>query len=470
MAENTPTSQMTAQQKADAAKAARKNTPSFKENLLGGKITGLQDQLSQYKNLSDQDLMALTEASRVDYADVNKYRQDPRYKQTQVNTGSRKDTRWTDNLSEIMAAEGYSQDSAGKWHKVTQLSDEERIAQGKNINLKRISDLQNKIANPESLVTDKFEKDMLKGAKFGESVLGPDGLGRLAEDVDVQEALGRYKDIADKGLSRAEVEAEKSQAFKEIQGSTETARRQLQAQLARMGVRGATAGRQVGNILAQGMQKQADVSRDLFLKSEQVKRQGLQDYSSRLGDMKTFDLGQAAAEKNIVLQAGLGIAQVGSAERAAKYAAEQQRLASQARASAGGCFVKGTMIELKDGSSKPINEIEIGTELKTGVVNGVMVFAKQKDMYNFNGVIVSNSHYVYDIDGVWKRVEDTGAEKVEIEDEYVYVLNTTTGTIEINGMLFADYEGFADCDNVDEIILGEMNEFTKDVLSREVCS
>ena len=128
-----------------------------------------------------------------------------------------------------------------------------------------------------------------------------------------------------------------------------------------MGVRGATAGRQVGNILAQGMQKQADVSRDLFLKSEQVKRQGLQDYSSRLGDMKTFDLGQAAAEKNIVLQAGLGIAQVGSAERAAKYAAEQQRLASQARASAGGCFVKGTMIELKDGSSKPINEIEFST-------------------------------------------------------------------------------------------------------------
>lgn len=464
----TPTTQMIAQQKAEAAKSERKGKKSFKENLLGGKIGQLQEQLDQYKNLDDQGLMALTQASRVDYADVNKYRQDPRYKQTRVNTGSRKDTRWTDNLSDILSSEGYSQDNSGKWHKVTQLSNEERLAQGKNVNLKRIADLQAKIANPESLVTDKFEQDMLKGARFGESVLGEEGLGRLAEDVDIQEAMQRYKDIADKGLSRSEVEAEKSQAFKEIQGSTETARRQLQAQLARMGVRGGVAGSQVRDVLMQGMNKQADVSRDLFLKSEQIKRQGLQDYSSRLGEMKTFDLGQEAAEKNIVLQAGLGIAQVGSAERAAKYAAEQQRLAAQARSAASSCFLKTTMIELKDGNKKPINEVALGDELKTGHVTGVLAFIKNEEMYDVNGTHVSGSHYVFDTDGVWKSVRDLGLPEMETEEQIVYTLTTTSGTIEINGILFADHEGFMNEGSTDKYILREMNEFTKNVLSREV--
>lgn len=316
----------------------------------------------------------------------------------------------------------------------------------------------------------KIEQEMLRGARTGEAILGKEGLGRLSEDADVLEAMQRYKDISEQGLSRAEVEAEKSQAFKEIQGSTETARRQLQAQLARMGVRGGVAGAQTRDVLMKGMAQQADVSRDLFLKSEQIKRQGLADYSGRLGEMKTFDLGQEAAEKNIVLQTSLGMTQIGSSERAAKYAAEQQRLAAQARSSAGGCFLKQTKVKLKDGTEKNISNVAIGDELETGFVTGVLAFALQENVYDVNGVFVTGSHYVFDSDGKWKTVQELGCPVVITSDEFVYTLTTTSGTLNFNGVLFSDHEGFAESDKIDEYILGEMNEFTKDVLSREVRS
>lgn len=445
-----PTARMIAEQKATEAKKTRGSRKSFRDRILGSKIDTLREQVSAYEGLTDQDLMGLAPSTR----EVVDRIRNPNY----------------NRFAQGADAIGMGPEWIEKKRTVN-LSEAERLAQGRNINIDRITALKNRIANPEGEIKDKVEQDLLKGAKFGESILGEEGLGRLSEDVDVQEALQRYKDISEKGLDRAEVEAEKSQMFKEIQGSTETARRQLQAQLARMGVRGNIAGAQTRDVLMKGLSQQADVSRDLFLKSEGIKRQGLQDYSSRLGDMKTFDLAQEAAEKNIVLQAGLGIAQTGSAERAAKYAAEQQRLAAQARASAGGCFLKQTKLKLKNGEEKTINNIAIGDELEqSGHVTGVMAFAKQENMYNVGGVYVSGSHPIFDEDGVWKPVQELGFPVIVTSDEVVYTLTTTTGTININGLLFSDHEGFADSEKVENYILGEMNEFTKDVLSREVRS
>lgn len=444
-----PTARMIAEQKAADAKKGRGKRKSFKDNLLGGKISALTEQLEGYRSLDEQGLMGLAPSTREIVERVKNDRYNP--------------------YAQGPDTYGMGPEFIEKRRKVA-LSDAERLAIGKSKNIERIAALQRQIENPESLVTDPIEKDMLRGSKFGEAILGEEGLGRLSEDVDVQEALQRYKDISEKGLSREEVEAEKGQMFKEIQSSTETARRQLQAQLAKMGVRGGIAGSQVRDVITKGMSQQADVSRDLFLKSEGIKRQGLADYSSRLGEMKTFDLAQEAAEKNIVLQAGLGIAQTGSAERAAKYAAEQQRLAAQARSQAASCFLKQTEIELKDGSKKTINNLALGDELKTGKVTGVMAFTRNEEIYDVEGIYVSGSHYVFDADGVWKTVRELGFPVVITSDEVVYTLTTTSGTLEINGILFSDHEGFMNSGNTDEFILREMNEFTKDVLSREVRS
>ena len=184
----------------------------------------------------------------------------------------------------------------------------------------------------------KQDQSVLSGAQFGAGVLGEEGLGRLGTDTEVQETLGRFKDVADKGLSRGEVAAERAQAFRGIESNTQTGMRSLQGRLAKMGVKGAVAGQQLIQREIQGAQQKSDIEQNLFLKSEQVKREGLKDFSQRQGAVKTFDLGQSAKEKDIILQSGLGFAQVGSAERVAKFAAERSKEASiaSARASNSG--------------------------------------------------------------------------------------------------------------------------------------
>jgi hypothetical protein len=172
-------------------------------------------------------------------------------------------------------------------------------------------------------------EDTLEGAKFGAAVLGEDGLGRLGDDAKVQETLGRFEDISKQGLSRQEMAAERAQATRSIDSSTQTSSRALQAQLARSGVKGAVAGQQMMQQQFQGMQQKADLSQNLFLKSEQIKREGLKDFSSRLGEVKTFDLGQSAKEKDIIMQAGLGFAQMGSAKR--YYNASRSRICSNGK-------------------------------------------------------------------------------------------------------------------------------------------
>ena len=68
------------------------------------------------------------------------------------------------------------------------------------------------------------------------------------------------------------------------------------------------------------------------MKSESIKREGLKDFSQRLGETKTSDLGQAAKEKDIIMQAGLGFAQMGSAERTSEMQTKHSAAASVAAA------------------------------------------------------------------------------------------------------------------------------------------
>lgn len=211
---------------------------------------------------------------------------------------------------------------------------------------------------------DQRAMDLRQGKEFVQSTLGKDGLGRLQEgqlgrlgdDKDISEALGRFKDIADQGLSRQEVSQQRAEAMGAIQGQTQTDLRGLQSRLAQSGVRGETAGNLLLRRQLQGADQAAGVERDLFLRSEQLKRQGLQDYSSRLGELKSFDLSQAnreqefnlanaAREKSLAVQGGLTFAQMGASERSAELAAEKAKEAEIAAAqAAGGGGGGGTII------------------------------------------------------------------------------------------------------------------------------
>lgn len=286
--------------------------------------------------------------------------------------------------------------------------------------------------------------DTMEGVEFAAGVLGEEGLGRLGDDAEVQETLGRFKDIADKGLSRQELAAERAQATRSIDSATQTGMRGLQAKLAKMGVKGSVAGQQLIQRELGGAQQKADLSQNLFLKSEQIKREGLKDFSQRQGDIKTFDLGQSAKEKDIMVQSGLGFAQMGSSERTAKYAAEQSARASiaSARASKPSCFVGSTLLEDVDGNKIKFEDLQPGIMLKdNNLVMGVSKHLAVDDLYYFKGTKVTGCHFVFS-NGNFVQVKNAvGAEKIEydVDEVYVYNIITSSGVVEINNELFSDW-------------------------------
>ena len=104
-----------------------------------------------------------------------------------------------------------------------------------------------------------------------------------------------------------------------------------------------------------------------------------------------------------------------------------------------GCFIKGTLITMTDGSTKPVEQVDLGDE----VAEGGSVFAVGRflntELYDYKGIKVSGSHMVNE-DGVWMRVRDTKNGKSLGDDENtVYVFGCENRRILINGILFTDY-------------------------------
>lgn len=169
------------------------------------------------------------------------------------------------------------------------------------------------------------QQDLISGSQFGEAVLGK-GLGRLGEDADIQGTLARLKSLS-QGMSAPEEQARREQALAQINTGSQSQQRALQAQLARSGVKGAAAGAQNTQVVNANIAARGNLEQNLMAQKSDMERRGLQDYSNALSNVKTFDLKQAAKEKDIVLQAGLGQAAAGEAEKAKK--AAEDRLKKQ---------------------------------------------------------------------------------------------------------------------------------------------
>jgi hypothetical protein len=105
----------------------------------------------------------------------------------------------------------------------------------------------------------------------------------------------------------------------------------------------------------------------------------------------------------------------------------------------GGCFLKGTQVTMADGSTKAIEQVDLGDK----VAKGGKVFATGKflveNLHDYKGIKVSGSHMVNE-DGNWARVEDSKHGKALGDDEHtVYVFGAENRRILINGILFTDY-------------------------------
>jgi len=113
--------------------------------------------------------------------------------------------------------------------------------------------------------------------------------------------------------------------------------------------------------------------------------------------------------------------------------------ANQGGGSGDGCFIKGTLITMADGSTKPVEQVDLEDE----VAVGGKVFAVGRflntELYDYKGIKVSGSHMVNE-DGVWMRVRDTKHGKSLGDDKNtVYVFGSENRRILINKILFTDY-------------------------------
>ena len=105
----------------------------------------------------------------------------------------------------------------------------------------------------------------------------------------------------------------------------------------------------------------------------------------------------------------------------------------------GGCFVAGTPITMADGSTKPVEQVDLRDE----VAVGGYVFATGKfiidNLYEYKGIKVSGLHMVKE-DGKWMRVMDSKHGVSLGDDEHVvYVFGSEYRRILINGIEFTDY-------------------------------
>ena len=113
------------------------------------------------------------------------------------------------------------------------------------------------------------------------------------------------------------------------------------------------------------------------------------------------------------------------------------------------CFDKQTSFKMDDGSYKSIYSINVGDKLfNNGCVTSKMkLCAKNAQMYNLNGIIVSGSHMVQFGDKMIPVSTHPSSKIITNYNElYIYCLNTSTKEIIINDTVFYDWDEVTTCD------------------------
>jgi len=104
------------------------------------------------------------------------------------------------------------------------------------------------------------------------------------------------------------------------------------------------------------------------------------------------------------------------------------------------CFDPKTLIQMANGSTKKIKDIQLGDATKGGEVTGVFQFKATDEIHDYKGVTVAGSHYVKE-DGRFIMVKDSPLSTKINKIPVVYSLDTTGRRIFIKDIEFADYNG-----------------------------
>lgn len=111
------------------------------------------------------------------------------------------------------------------------------------------------------------------------------------------------------------------------------------------------------------------------------------------------------------------------------------------------CFDKNTLIEMNDGTLKKIQFIENGDILRNNnvVTAKIKVVSEGSIMYLLNNIIISDSHIVkYNKDWIPVSKHPKAIKLDSYYEEYLYCLNTTNKIIEINDLIFTDWDEIYD--------------------------
>jgi hypothetical protein len=117
------------------------------------------------------------------------------------------------------------------------------------------------------------------------------------------------------------------------------------------------------------------------------------------------------------------------------------------------CFHKNTLISMNDNSQKKIYKIKPGDIIKEGgkVLAIHKYSGKNINLYNYNNIIVSGSHIVFEDKPV--KVKNSSISKsLPIKEKYIYCLTTEKGKILINNTLFADYMEIENDEDINKIL------------------
>ena len=104
------------------------------------------------------------------------------------------------------------------------------------------------------------------------------------------------------------------------------------------------------------------------------------------------------------------------------------------------CFDPSTPIQMADGSTKKIKNIQLGDNTRGGEVTGVFQFKASDEIHDYKGVTVAGSHYVKE-DGRFIMVKDSPLSVKIDKIPVVYSLDTSGRRIFIKDIEFADYNG-----------------------------
>jgi hypothetical protein len=107
------------------------------------------------------------------------------------------------------------------------------------------------------------------------------------------------------------------------------------------------------------------------------------------------------------------------------------------------CFDKNTLILMNNNTNKKIIDINVGDILLNNVIvtAKIKVITKGSQMYNLNGIIVSDSH-ILKYNSKWIKVSEHPESKIieNYTEPYLYCLNTNSKQIIINDYIFTDWD------------------------------